>query len=272
MSGRVFVKHGAGPAVHRSQRRREANWGDAQKVEQDGRGTLFTMHNPDSSDATPLLVTVECVEIFIPPAAVGTFDFRPMVHLSWGNGAGSVEGDFDCTARQRIPIVASSVDAIAFIGAFPLPGVPGAPAVPPGAFARFRAFVAEGTDGAPLFPTQWVTQFNAATGVLAQGQTRLASLRAFAQDHAVTVVPYFLLFDKATAPVAGDKPVDGMPLTVAGPITAALGVSGPTPGILPQGQTRAYVNGIAWGISTSPFVFAADPDGLVAFVAAEFAS
>jgi hypothetical protein len=272
MSGRVFVKHGAGPAVHRSQRQRETNWGDAQRVNVAEVGTLFTMHNPDSSDATPLLVTVQCVELFIPPAAVGTFDFRPMVRLSWGNGAGSVDGDFDCTQRQRIPIVASSVDVSCFIGAFVLPGVGGNPAVPAGAFARFRAFVAPGTDGAPLFPTQWQTQFNVSTGVLAKGQSRLASLRAFAQDHVVTVVPYFLLFDKATAPVAGDKPVDGMPLTVAGPTGAALGVSGPMPGILPQGQTRAYVNGIAWGISTSPFVFAADPDGLVAFVAAELAS
>jgi hypothetical protein len=269
---RLFVKHGAGPAVHRSQRQREANWGDAQTATANQQATLFTMHNPDSSEATPLLVTVQCVEFFIPPAALGTFDFRPMVHLSWGNGASSVDADFDCTQRQRVPIVAASVDAYGFIGAFPLPGVGGKPVVPPTAFARFRAFVAPGTDGAPLFPTQWQTQFNASTGVLAVGQSRLASLRAFAQDHAVTVVPYFLLFDKAVAPVAGDKPVDGMPLTVAGPIGAALGVSGPMPGILPQGQTRAYVNGIAWGISTSPFVFAADPDGLVAFVAAELAS
>jgi hypothetical protein len=274
MRGRDFVKHGAGPAVHRSQRQRETNYGDAQRVDVDGVGTLFTMHNPDSSEATPLLVTVECVELFIPPAAVGTFDFRPFVRLSWGNGAGSVDGDFEATQRQRIPIVASSVDASCFIKALPLAGGTGVgpPVVPVGAFARFRGFVAPGTDGAPLFPSQWVTQFNAATGVLAKGQSRLALLRAFAAAHAVTVVPYFLLFDQATAPVPGDIPVDGMPLTVAGPVGAALGVSGPLPGILPQGQTRAYTRGIAWGISSTPFVFTADPDGLVAFVAAEIAS
>jgi hypothetical protein len=250
-------------------RERVTNYGDAQLVTDTGRETLFTLHK---NDGGPLLVTVQCVEISIPVGSIGLADFRPMVHLEWGHGASSVGADFDCTFRQRIPLACSTVEASAFIGAFPLAGGAGPVAVPAGSIAKFRSFVSEGTDDLPMAPTQWVTQFNAATGVLATAQARLMSLRAFAKDSAVTKVPYFLLFDSAAAPAPGAVPVDGMPLTVAGPITAALGVSGPSPGFLPQGQSRAYVNGIAWGISSTPYTFTADTDGLTAFVSAELLS
>jgi hypothetical protein len=252
----------------RVQRERVTNYGDAQSVKDQGRETLFTLHKNDGS---PLLVTVQCEELVIPPASIGTADFRPMVHLEWGHGASSVGGDFDCTFRQRIPIAASTVEAQCFIGAFAKAGGAGPVKVPVGSSAKFRAFVSEGDDGLPLAPTQWETQFNAAAGVLRVGQQRLMSLRAFAGASAVTVVPYLLMFDQVTVPVAGDVPVDGMPLEVAGPVTAALGTSVGR-NRMAQGQSRAYVNGVAWAISSTPFVQTVDVDGLLAFVSAEFLS
>jgi hypothetical protein len=96
-------------------------------------------------------------------------------------------------------------------------------------------------------------------------------LRAFAADAATAKVPYFLLFDQATAPAPGDIPVDGMRLPIGGPVGAATGVSAPS-GLMPQGETAGYIHGIAWGISSTPYVFTADTDNLTAFVRAEFLS
>jgi hypothetical protein len=252
----------------RVQRERVTNYGDSTTVTDQGVSTLFSMHKNDGGQ---LLVTVQCEKLVIPAASIGTADFRPMVHLEWGHGASSVGADFDCTFRQRIPLSCSCVDASCFIGAFPKAGGAGPVKVPIGSSAQFRAFVSEGVDAEPLVPTQWETQFNESAGVLRVGQQRLMTLRAFAADSAVTKVPYLLLFDQVTVPAAGDVPVDGMPLEVAGPVTAALGVSVGR-NLMAQGQSRAYVNGVAWAISQTPYVMTVDVDGLTAFVSAEFLS
>ena len=258
-------------ALRTTIRQRVTNYGDAQLVRAQERQTIFTMQKDQGS---PLLVTVQCVEFSIPTADLGTADFRPMVRLSWGHGASSVDADFDCTYRQRIPVAASTAEVQAFIGVFPIPG--GAsplPVVPDAAFARFRGFVSEGTDDLPMAPTRWVTQINQSTGVLAEGQARLVALRAWSPAATPAHVPYFLLFDQPTAPVGGEIPVDGMPLVVAGPVGAATGTSGPIPGLLgPESNTSSFTRGIAWGISSTPYVFTADPDALTAFVRAELLS
>jgi len=242
--------------ITHTRRQRVTNYGDAQAVQGAGRATLFTMHK---EHADPLLLTVVCEELVIPPAAIGTGDFRPMVHIDWGHGASSVETDVDVTFRQRFPVVASTMDVQGFIGAFPFPGQAAAPPVPPESSARFRAFVGEGLDGLHLFATRHATQMNQATGVLAKGQARLAGVRVF--NPAVAGVPEFLLlFDQDATPVAGDVPFDGAPVP---PTNAAFG--GLTP--IPMGETRGFVRGIAWGMSSTPFVFT--PTGTRVFVVAE---
>jgi hypothetical protein len=254
--------------LRRTLRERVTNYGDAQTVTDEGQPTIFTFHGNDGEQR---VLIVQCEEIFIPPAAVGLADFRPMVHVEWGHGASSVNGDFDCTFRQRIPVAGSTVEVSGFIGVFKLPAGAGPLTVPTGARVKLRAFMSEGIDGLPLFATQWVTQFNSDRGVLAVGQARLASLRAFAADKATAKVPYLLLFDKATAPVAGDVPIDAMRLPIGGPVGAATGVSTPS-GDLPMGQTAGYVHGVAWAISSTPYVQTDDTDALTAFVRAEFLS
>src|SRR5215472_12965597 len=148
--------------ITHTRRQRVTNYGDAQAVQGAGRATLFTMHK---EHADPLLLTVVCEELVIPPAAIGTGDFRPMVHIDWGHGASSVQTDVEVTFRQRFPVVASTMDVQGFIGAFALPGQP-PPSVPPDATARFRAFVGEGLDGLRPFATRHVTQLGTSAGLL----------------------------------------------------------------------------------------------------------
>jgi hypothetical protein len=242
--------------VTHARRQRVTNYGDAQSVDGAAHKTLFTMRK---EQATPLLLTVVCEEFIIPAPAIGTGDFRPMVHVDWGHGASSTETDIDVTFRQRFPVVASEMECEAFIGSFPFPGQAKAPAVPSGASARFRAFVGEGLDGLRLFATRHVTQINQATGVLAEGQARLASVRLF-NPATVGAAEFFLLFDQPTAPTGGEVPFDGAPVpqtnTIFGGLTS-----------VPMLETRAFVRGIAWGMSSTPFVFA--PTGTAVFVVGE---
>jgi hypothetical protein len=236
--------------IPQSRRERQTNYGGTESVVGPGLQPLFHM---DKLEASGLVLYVECREFFVPAGAVGTADFRPFVHVSWGHGAASVKGDYDCTFRQRIPLVGSDVEVQAYINSLPFPGQAGGVAVPPTATSKFRAFVAEGTDGIELYPTTWQTQLNLSSGVLTPApsantvgvsQVRLASLRAINPGEFV----YLLLFDAAAVPAAAAVPFDAMPLPVAttdnqGPIA------------LPLGQTRAFVNGIAWGVSSTLFTY-----------------
>jgi hypothetical protein len=242
--------------VTHARRQRVANYGDSQSVRGAERATIFTMRKEQGS---ALLLTVSCEEFSVPAAAIGTGDFRPMVHVDWGHGASSTETEVDVTFRQRFPVVASEIEVEAFIGSFPFPGQSTAPAVPSEASAKFRAFVGEGVDGLRLFATRHVTQINRSEGVLAEGQARLAGVRVF--NPATAGAPeFFLLFDQETAPVAGDVPFDGAPV----PLTNAV-FGGLVP--VPMGETRAFVRGIAWGMSSNPFAFA--PTGTSVFVVGE---
>jgi hypothetical protein len=242
--------------VTHARRQRVTNYGDSQSVQGGERAAIFTMRK---EQASALLLTVVCEEFRIPPAAIGTGDFRPMVHVDWGHGASSTDTDLDVTFRQRFPIVASEIEVEAFIGAFPFPGLATAPAVPSDASAKFRAFVGEGLDGLRLFATRHVTQIDQSEGVLADGQARLAGVRVFNPTLA-GAVEFFLLFDQETAPAAGDVPFDGAPV----PLTNAV-FGGLVP--IPMGETRAFVHGIAWGMSSTPFAFA--PTGTRVFVVGE---
>jgi hypothetical protein len=242
--------------ITHARRERVANYGDSQSVQGSERLTLFTMRK---EQASALLLTVACEEFSIPAAAVGTGDFRPMVHVDWGHGASSTETEVDVTFRQRFPVVASEIEVEAFIGAFSFPGQPTAPSVPAGASAKFRAFVGEGLDGLRSFATRHVTQINQSEGLLAKGQARLAGVRAF--NPAFWGAPeFFLLFDKDAPPLAGDVPFDGAPVPLTNRVFGGLTV-------VPMGETRAFVNGVVWGMSSTPFAFT--PTGTRVFVVAE---
>jgi hypothetical protein len=237
---RVLVPH--------TKKDRVANYGDTVNVRGRGRETAFALQKDEGCFLT---VTAQVESFHIPDTAQGTADFRPYVHVEWGHGATVARADFDITWRQRIPLVASTVQVQVFVAALPFPGQ-GTPAqVPDDARLKARVFVSEGVDATRLFPAQWQTQINQSTGVLSAAPTRLSSLRAFnpapAPSRQATSL-FLLLFDKDSAPVATDVPMDGLPLPFNTPNFDGLAR-------LALGETRAFVRGIAWGVSTTPFVF-----------------
>src|SRR5215475_10132002 len=108
---RVLVPH--------TKRERVANYGDTVTVTGQDRTTAFDLQKDQDS----FLTVVAQVESFsVPQAASGTADFRPFLHIDWGHGGTMARGDFDITWRQRIPLVASTVQVQLFIAAFPFPG------------------------------------------------------------------------------------------------------------------------------------------------------
>ena len=240
--------------VPRTKRERAVNLGTPETAVDGSTPVGLVDWAADDSMASAMTLYVQVEEFTIPASALGTADFRPMVHVEWGNGAATNQTDLECTYRQRLPFVCSTLIAQGFIASFPLALSDGTFAtadVPVGARAKFRAFIAIDPDAVPLFATRWVTQLNLVAGVIEIGQARLATLRAFCDATASKTAGFFLLFDKSTAPVANDVPVDGFPFqpqpalsdTASGAIALALG------------QTRAFVNGIAWGISSTPFKY-----------------
>jgi hypothetical protein len=245
---RVLIPH--------TKRERVANYGDTVTVSGQDKKTAFDLQKDEGS----FLTVVAQVETFsVPQAAVGTADFRPFLHIEWGHGGTIAKGDFDITWRQRIPLVASTVQVQAFIAAFPFPGQTTTPKVPARAQLKARVFVSEGLDGTRLFPTQWQTQIDQASGVLSATSARLSALRAFNPAPAPTGQAqslFLLLFDQPAAPVGGDVPMDGMPLPFNTPEFGGLAR-------LPIGETRPFVSGISWGVSTTPFVFAASATPIV---------
>jgi hypothetical protein len=242
--------------IPHTRRERVSNYGDSAEVHGSEKKPLITLRK-QQGDA--LLLTVQCETFSIPKASLGTADFRPMVHVTWGHGGTTAETnegssaqtnlDLDVTYRQRFPVAASTLDVECFIAAFPKPSGGSPVKVPDTAVAKFRGFVSEGVDGLRLFASRWVTQLNASTGVFARGQSRLASVRAFNPATAGSPV-FFLLFDQDTAPTGGEVPFDGAPLPLTNPTTGGL-----VP--IPMGETRAFTRGIAWGVSSTPFSFTA---------------
>ena len=257
------------PRLGGTRREHQVNYGNSANVEGGRRAPLFTMSQEQGSD---LLVTIECASLSVPAAAIGTGDFRPYAHIAWGHGGTDVEADFEVTYRQRIPLCASGVNVEVFLKSLPLAQANGtqvtAP-VPAAARASFRGFVSEGTDAEPLFPTMWIVQMGVSAGnlvgpkgrgVLVAQQARLASLRAFAIDTAGAGPRYLQLFDGSAAPADGALPVDVFPL----PADSAAAAVPPHA----FGQTRAFTQGLAWAVSSTPFVLTRDVSAQ-AFVAAE---
>jgi hypothetical protein len=249
------------PILPHTRRERVANYGGPADVVGSRVVTLFQM-SAEQSDS--LAVYVETTAFSLPDSAIGTGDFRPYVRLDWGHGGSFASAEFEVTKRQRIAIVGSTVDLKCFIKSLPLATADGfvEATVPTAATASFRAFMGEGLDGIKLYPTHWVTQFPANAGLVSDRTERLASLRAFAIGGA-TSPAYLLLFDQDTIPVGGETPVDCLPLIVP-PVASGMPALG-------LGQTRAFVAGVAWAISSTPFVNTLVA-GAQAFVCAELES
>lgn len=218
----------------------------------------------DDADASAMTLYVQCEQFTIPTAAIGTGDFRPMVHIEWGNGGATNRTDLEVTFRQRQTFVCASLYVQAFIASFPLAkgdGTFATAAVPVGTSAKFRAFIAQDPDAVPLFATRWITQMNLDRGLLIGGQQRLATFRGFAT---AGTSGFVLLFDNNAAPAPGDTPVDAFPFEQQ----PAAGAT-PSGAIkLDLGQTRAFVRGIGWGLSSSAYTFTPIA-GAAAFVTGE---
>jgi hypothetical protein len=104
--------------VPHTRRDRVANYGDTVNVRGQGRETAFDLQK---NDACSLAITAQVESFFIPPAAVGSGDFRPFVHVEWGHGGTMARSDFDITFRQRIPLVASTAQVQVFIASLRIP-------------------------------------------------------------------------------------------------------------------------------------------------------
>lgn len=232
------------PVLPHTRRLRVANYGTTQNVVGSQVAPLFTW-SAEQSDS--VAVYVEVPDFVIPNAAIGTADFRPYVRVDWGHGGAFASTEFEVTKRQRIALVGSTVDIKAFIKALPLATADGFvdAEIPVTARATFRAFMGEGLDGLALFPTQWITQFPGNAGLLVDAHARLSELRGFVTGGGDTLV-YLLLFDQDTIPTGGETPVDALPLIVP---PASSGMPA-----LELGQTRAFVHGLAWAVSSTPFV------------------
>jgi len=238
--------------IPRIRKQRTINYGNTETVNGTGKVVLFDY---DGEQATPLLVTVQCTDFSV-GGAVG--DFRPYAAITWGHGGADVETEgVDCTFRGRFPVVASAVKVEVFVASFALPGEANPRTLPGDLVAKFRGFLGEGLDGLRIFSTRWITQIDQSEGLIAEGQQRLAAVRVFNPG---ANVEYFQLFDLDAPPVNGDIPDDGGPVP---PVNAVTGGLVP----IPMGETRGFVNGIAWGMSSTPFVFTAT--GTHVFVSAE---
>ncbi len=259
-----------------TRRQHAVNWGNSISVKDAQVSTLLYVSEEDGGER---MLTIQCTALAIPPIAIGTGDFRPYAHIAWGHGGADVETDIEVTYRQRISIPASKVSAQVFIKSMPLAESDGTflqPVVPAGSSASFRGFVSEGVDGNPLYPTLWLTQMgvNAGTlvgpkgvGMIVGQQARLVSFRGWAVESAGGGgLRFFHLFDQAKAPANGDIPVDGFPIAVP----ASNAGPGETPP-LPFVFTRAFTHGLAWAVSSTPFVLTLDATAQ-AFVTAELQS
>ena len=241
------MRNGMREIVPHTRRERVANFGDAQDVVGPGKVTLFDQTGETGDQR---LLTVACEVLFIPPDYPG--DFRPYVFISWGHGASSVATHVDVTWRQRFPFVGSTLKVQAYIASFPLPGAPTSTpaAVPSGALAKFRAFFSEGIDALPLVPARWVSQLGVSSGVFVPRMCRAKTARVCG---ILAAASYFQLFDLAAAPGAGAVPFD----------VVAVDTNGN--GRIDLSQTRGFVNGMAWGMSSTPFAFTATGTVVAAF-------
>jgi hypothetical protein len=249
------------PRLPHTRRERVANYGTTQSVTGSAVAPLFVFSAEQSNSLT---IYVETPEFSIPAGALGTGDFRPYVRVDWGHGGSFASAEFEVTKRQRISLVGSSVEIKAFIKPLPLATADGfedAP-VPPAATATFRAFMGEGVDSLSFFPTRWTTQFPGNAGLLVDRQARLCTLRGFVTGGGDALV-YLLLLDQDTIPVGGETPIDALPLVVP---PAASGMPA-----LALGQMRAFTQGVAWAVSSTPFVNTLVA-GANAFVVAELES
>jgi hypothetical protein len=263
-----------------TRRTRTTNFGDGISLSGGQRVPICSYSTEQSG---PCAIYVECSELLVPEPLIGTADFRLMVTCDWGAGNCSTVSTFDATYRQRIPIVGASVELSAWIAAFPFfddvasigsfymggLGTPenGALKAPATVKAKARCFIAEGVDAVSKLPTFWMTQQAVASGVYVVGQGRLATFKFWATDTDLDGAPtselWLQLFDKDALPVNGDVPIDSSPVqTGAFPLQQEKR--------LEQGQTRAFVRGFSWGLSTTPFAFTAVTGTQVAFTTAEF--
>jgi hypothetical protein len=249
------------PLLPHTRRERVANYGTTQRALGGAFVPLF-MFSAEQSDS--LTVYVDTPAFSIPSGAIGTADFRPYVRVDWGHGGAFASAEYEVTKRQRISVVGSSIEIKCFIKALPLATAGGfvLADVPAAASATFRAFMGEGLDSYTFFPTTWTTQFPGNAGLLVDRQARLCTLRAFATGGADSLV-YLLLFDQDTIPTGGEVPIDALPLVVP------PGASGMP--ALELGQMRAFVHGVAWAVSSTPFVNTL-VTGAAAFVVAELES
>jgi hypothetical protein len=257
-------------AIHTRRQTRPTNLGDRTDVT-GGQGLVSILKAQMGADSEMASLCVSA-SLDVPEELLTTADYRPMVRVVWGNGGTTLQTDIDVTYRRSVPFATSILYAKAWICALPYPGAnvpigprlvdgpstkPGQP--PPGVTtdefnevtAEFSAFFATGQQ-LDDEPNLWLTQMDVPQGIFIVGSCRSLQSRAWATNLGGEGPVYLLFFDSATAPVNGMIPFDGVPLPVNTPVEPSWG------------DSRGWEQGLAWGLSTTPYVYT-EANGSAAF-------
>lgn len=163
---------------------------------------------------------------------------QPIVTLEWGHGGASIAGDYPIEKRLRVPIAASMVKLSAKL----IDNTTGK-APPASVSSEITAFIAPGVDGETLRPSRWSAQ-TGASGQVAQGPQKLLSVEGY---NAKSTKRWVMVFDATALPPNGSFPL------MAAPVPAY-----PDTFVLRRSDTRGFLSGVFWAVSSSPLTLTFD--------------
>lgn len=232
-----------------------------------GRTAQLTVQNPIQAErvarvtlreSQPLTVVLDVQQ---PPTQ---WDDQPFAYvwaqITWGTGSGSSSQKFvKVGSHLEVSITGSFVQVDLFLAeANPTVAVDSLNNANYGT-AQVSAFVARGNRAIPMVSSLIVNITGSpsgvivgATGTLPAGGAHVLSLRGHLQASSSGTELFLQIFDKASAPVNGDVPIDELPL-------------GTTPS--PEAQWRylqplATIAGLSWGVSSTSAVYTAAADNI----------
>ena len=144
---------------------------------------------PNSKNGGPHIVYAEGQVVNV----IGVGDFFPFVRVTWGSGGSRQRQLFDCTARQRIPLCASTISVDCLLldrnGAAPTTGTP---------VSVFNVMISPGLDGIDREPTEWVFATALTTSsLMASGTRKVMRVRGYNNSAAQI---YVQVHDLAASP------------------------------------------------------------------------
>lgn len=180
----------------------------------------------------------------------------PRALIQWGNGNVLNSDIVDATGGVQQVVVGTTVQVKVFLS----DAAGNAPENGSGASATFFANASWGITPYPERNTTFFRDGGTATGVLvplgggaSPVQGRTFGFRGTAD---VGTAVFIQFFDKSTAPAVGDIP-----------FAEAAIQSGVTQWQLPFANTKSFLHGLAWGLSSTPLVYTASAETAVSVYA-----